>query len=186
MTLAESLFSILLALPISPRDQFTESFDEHMARLRTVAEAIAAVADRAACHEQPAPCRRIISDRFIAAGVLTSQAKHESAFRADVQSGCCRPLECDRGRAMGLWQLHRAPTETEEQWRGYAGLTRQSLESGAWRAIRLFADGSSRGGLQCGFSRLATGALVCWPGYGKDREREALRVAGILRSEVTE
>jgi hypothetical protein len=38
--------------------------------------------------------------------VVLSVAFWESAFRVDVDSGQCKPPECDNGHAFTLWQLH--------------------------------------------------------------------------------
>lgn len=59
-------------------------------------------------------------DKEEAALVLTVGA-HESGFSYRIHTGGCRPLECDRGRAIGLFQTHRN-SRTEEQWRGLGGL----------------------------------------------------------------
>ena len=181
-----AILAILLSFQPSSREQLPESPEGRESRLGVVAQAIESVANRAACHEQPDPCRTVVSDRHLAAAVLIVQARRESALRHDVQVGQCRPHECDRGRAKGTWQLHRAPTETVEQWRGYASTELEDVTSAAWRTITLWAGGAYRGraqGLQlyCGFCRLA-GYGVCWSDYGVDRAAEALRVAARLRA----
>lgn len=98
-----AILSILLSLPVSPRDQLPELPVEREVRLTTVAAAIESTANKAACFEQPAPCRVVVGDRYLAASVLIVQARRESALRLDVQIGKCRPYECDRGRAVGPW-----------------------------------------------------------------------------------
>lgn len=180
-----AILSILLGLPISPRDQLPESFDEHLARMDTVATAIESVANRAACYQQEEPCKPVLADRFLAAAVLLVQGRRESAFRRDIQLGQCREHECDvyNGvhRARGTFQLHRAPTESLEQWQSYAGA---NLESAAWRTITLWSGGAHRRQgleLHCGFQRLAHGGRICWSDGGKDRAAEAVRVAARLR-----
>ena len=59
-------------------------------------------------------------DKEEAALVLTIGA-HESGLSYRIHTGRCRPLECDRGRAIGLFQTHRNG-RTEKQWLDLGGL----------------------------------------------------------------
>ncbi len=40
---------------------------------------------------------------------------HESGFSKRIIAGKCKPLECDRGRAKGAWQIHRN-TLNRDSW----------------------------------------------------------------------
>lgn len=182
MVLKSAILTWLIAQPVSKLDRHIESTEERMVRLDAVAQAVANVADRASCTDQPQPCRRIL-DRYAAAGVVLAQARRESSFRRDVQMGECRPAECDRGRAKGLWQIHQAPIESSEQWLSYASLDADDLEGAAWRTLTLWAGGAYSNGVltpKCGFSRLA-GLAVCGD-YGEQRAKEAAAVAAWLRN----
>lgn len=171
MTLSSAVLAILCQLQPSQRDSLAESYVSRVHRLNTVAAAIEAVANRVGCHEQTQPCHRIL-DRTLAAAVLVEQARRESEYRLDVQLGQCRPHECDRGRARSLWQIHWArQSEPLEQWLGYAGESRESVESAATRAVTLWSGGyySHRAQAECGFARLATGRGDCDWAEGLDR-----------------
>lgn len=61
------------------------------------------------------------------AALLMTVAAHESALSARIQRGECRPLECDRGRAWGLWQMHKN-TLNAEAW-GSTELSVQASEA---------------------------------------------------------
>lgn len=185
-----AILSILLGLPISLRDQLPESLDDHLVRMDTVATAIESAANRAACYQQGGPCKPVLADRFLAAAVLLVQGRRESAFRRDIQLGQCRAHECDRdrktgfARARGTFQLHRAPTESLEQWEQYAG---PDIQSAAWRIITLWSGGAHRRQgleLHCGFQRLAHGGRICWSDGGKDRAAETVRVAARIRGSL--
>lgn len=177
----EAILAVLMSFAASTRDQVYELPMEREARLRVVAKAIESASNRAACYQQDAKCRAIIGDRYVAAAVLVVQAHRESALRADVQRGQCRASECDRGRAMGPWQLHHAPwRESREQWLAYG--TDEGLEAGAWRAITLWAGGSHGGTKpECGFARLA-GWGICWGDYGHDRAAQMRSIARRIRA----
>lgn len=141
MTLHSAILVILAQLQPSPRDTLPESYVARVHRLDTISSAIASVSDRVSCHEQPQPCHRML-DRVFAAAVLVEQARRESEYRLDVQLGQCRPHECDRGRARGLWQTHWAPqSEPRATWLGYAGESQDAADSTARRAIALWAGG---------------------------------------------
>lgn len=59
--------------------------------------------------------------------LLLTVAHHESAMSARIARGECRPLECDRGRAWGLFQQHRN-TFNSDAW-GSKDLRVQALEA---------------------------------------------------------
>lgn len=41
------------------------------------------------------------------AALLITIGWHESNFRIAIHEGLCLPWECDRGRARGVWQMHK-------------------------------------------------------------------------------
>lgn len=57
---------------------------------------------------------------------------HESAFRADVDAGRCRPGDCDAGHALCLAQIHPANDEERAEVTG----SRVGCFSVAWRRLR--------------------------------------------------
>lgn len=63
---------------------------------------------------------------------LAVTAAGESGLRRDVLGGACPEHECDRGRAIGAWQLHQPPTVPR-----WAIATCPTLEG----AIGLYATG---------------------------------------------
>jgi len=79
-----------------------ETEDQARARYATIAADVAAVAADPA---EP-PVFQGADGRTKTALVLLSVAFWESAFRVDVDSGKCKPPECDNGHAFTLWQLH--------------------------------------------------------------------------------
>lgn len=63
------------------------------------------------------------------AALVLTIAAHESALRARIARGECKPLECDGGRAWGLYQSHKN-TRNAEAW-GSPDLKLQTLEAAA-------------------------------------------------------
>jgi 5-enolpyruvylshikimate-3-phosphate synthase len=175
------ILAILLSFGVSKKDQLPETNQERRERLEVVAVAIEETANRAACFQRE-NCKPIIGDRYLAAAVLIVQARNESAFRYDVQVAQCRMRECDRGRARGLWQLHRNGVPVED-WENYAGLERENVASGAWQTIKLWAGGSWWGGKtsrpECGFARLA--GKMCTPDVSHSRADETIKLARKIR-----
>ena len=47
--------------------------------------------------------------------LMVAIAENESRLSQRIADGRCKPLECDRGRAKGLWQLHRN-TLNRDSW----------------------------------------------------------------------
>ena len=114
----ETLLLILLSFPVSKYDS-TESSSARRERLEVVSRAIVDAAQ---------------GDRGKVA-FLTTQAKYESALRADVQRCECPRNQCDAGRAHGLWQLHLVPALGDEAWAGWCGTSYEAVYSGARRVL---------------------------------------------------
>jgi hypothetical protein len=49
------------------------------------------------------------------ARLMVTIAENESRLSQRIADGKCRPLECDRGKAKGMWQLHRN-TLNRDSW----------------------------------------------------------------------
>jgi len=47
--------------------------------------------------------------------LMVAIAENESRLSQRIADGHCKPLECDRGRAKGLWQIHRN-TLNRDSW----------------------------------------------------------------------
>lgn len=70
--------------------------------------------------------------------LMKAIAIEESGLLQRIADGHCKPHECDRGRARGLWQLHRNSIN-REQWAKQDGdielqahLASDQLERGYW------------------------------------------------------
>lgn len=88
------------------------------AQLYTVARAVASVA----------------RTREEAAFLLTL-GHHESGFSFRVHFGICRQFECDHGRALSPWQMHRNG-RTEDEWHGFVGLSLDATRGAAAAALQ--------------------------------------------------
>jgi hypothetical protein len=151
-----SILAILLAFPVSKYDA-QESIEDRTARLDVVAQAIEDVAR---------------GDRLKAAFLVT-QARHESAFRRDVQMCQCPPLHCDRGLAHSIWQLHRVPSLPVEVWHGYCGLDLESVRAAAERSAWPYDPRR----LENSFARLGGLGVPVTIGWVVKRAAEARQIA---------
>jgi hypothetical protein len=103
-TVQQNLETYLKTRPISRYDS-NESIDERNVRLEVLAQAIATEAG---------------GNRLLAAE-LAIQAVAESGLRRDVAECRCPTIQCDEGKALGYWQLHRVksdPADVRDLWCG--------------------------------------------------------------------
>ncbi|HZU82490.1 MAG TPA: hypothetical protein VE987_06225 [Polyangiaceae bacterium] len=96
------LLTAMLAWMPTKNQKARETADAALARYQSIASDVATVALDPA---EP-PLFKGADGRTKTALVLLSVAWWESAFRPDVDSGNCKPPECDNGHAFTLWQLH--------------------------------------------------------------------------------
>ena len=176
------------------------------ATLLTLAVFAAAMAIATRCHAEPRLVERLIAaQRSLAsrteqavdarelaeaiasipkvsaqwAALVLTVAAHESALRARIARGECRPLECDGGRAWGLYQGHRNALNAEA-W-GSPDLRVQTLE--AARALR--SAFYQCGGLQPGWVARTLSAYAghrcdaSWRGLDRRLLTHALIVRGL-------
>lgn len=115
-TLAQWVLAALLALPVSKADREVDPSVKR-AQLETIATAIATASSETTGWPG--------SNRELAAFLVTI-ARYESALAMHIHAGNCRPWECDRGRARGLYQLHAHRSFPEDQWQRAAGLDAES------------------------------------------------------------
>lgn len=99
-----AILAYLLAQPWHVTDA-AETAEGRTARLSVLADAIATAGGR----------------RPEIAWALAVTAVGESGLRRDVLGGACPEHECDRGRAIGAWQLHRPPAVPRCEWLTWAG-----------------------------------------------------------------
>jgi hypothetical protein len=173
-----AILAILLRFHAHAGDKH-EPFEDRTARFTTMASAIEQVANHAACFEEVG-CKAIVSDRFIAAGVLIAQTYYETALRRRIWEGDCPKFQCDMGLARGPWQHHQRGTDTDEFWKAFAGLEESNFVQGATRTIHMWAGGANNGDYGCGFARLA--GMQCAEGYDMKRVKMATALASQLRS----
>jgi hypothetical protein len=99
--------------------------------------------------------------------LLLAVAENESRLSQRIADGRCKPLECDRGKARGLWQIH-ANALNREQWSKQDGdlelqakLASEQLKRAYWTCARsgvpwLQGTLNAYAGRRCGDSS--------WPG----------------------
>jgi hypothetical protein len=138
-----TLKSLLVALSLLPTYREDTAAPEKSAQLAAMSTAIHAAAktpDEAA--------------------FLIACGRYETAFSLRIHAGQCRPLECDRGRARGPWQVHRNSAMSDAQWdrmHGVENIDEQALVAASrarWALRQCPADrvrGAFRvlGGLGC-------------------------------------
>lgn len=125
MTLTSYLLAAIAALPVFHEDVGADLVATKQDQAEMIAGAIAHSVEGA----QGWPG----TERELAALMLTV-AWHETRLSLRIHDGRCRPLECDRGRARGLWQLHVHRSLPKERWLRVAGLNRESTDNAAHEA----------------------------------------------------
>lgn len=95
---AASILAALQGLPVFREDVTLK--EEKRAQLEIIAPAIAEASR---------------GDRFIAA-LLVAIGNSETHWSLRIWRNECHALECDRGRARGLWQNHRSNLMSDNQW----------------------------------------------------------------------
>lgn len=107
----------------------------------------------------------------------------ESNFMGRVQAGQCKKYECDPNkfgavRAASYWQIHKAPNQTEEEWKKYIGLHLTNVTAAAWRACTLLGGYlHSCGSLSGAFGKYASGSS-CWNPWTTGRADKVYKTLG--------
>lgn len=117
MSLSAAVLAALLTLPTYAEDTGPELAGAKLAQLTAVADAVA----------EASAAQRIATSRDWAA-LVVAIGFHESGFSLRIHDGHCRPLECDRGRARGPWQLHRY-AEAVTWWDQMQGVDNVELQA---------------------------------------------------------
>lgn len=126
MSLTTYLLTAIASLPT-----YHEDVGDHLVeQKRAQAQMIATAIDEAVEQVQD---RWPDSKRELAA-LMLAVAWHETRLSLRIHDGRCKPLECDRGRARGLWQLHVHRSLPRERWLTVAGLTEAATKSAAREA----------------------------------------------------
>jgi len=99
--------ALLIAIGLLPVFHEDKADDRKGAQLVTVAAAV---------HEAAREQKRWPGTRRELELLLFTIGWHESAFSLRIGEGRCKPHECDRGRAAGHWQMHRATSSSEAAW----------------------------------------------------------------------
>lgn len=121
-----------LLLAISSLPTFHEDVGESfVSKKRTQAEVIAQ-----AISEVSETTRGWPGTKRELASLLLTVAWHETRLSLRIHDGLCKPYECDRGRARGLWQLQVHRSLPKERWLELAGLDLDSTRSAAEEAAK--------------------------------------------------
>jgi hypothetical protein len=150
-----------------------------MEQPRTKFDAAEPTEDRAARMTVIARATDIVShgDRLLA-GFLLEQMRAESAFSRDVQMCQCAKYACDNGRAHGLPQLHRAPSQSVETWWSYCGTDSISVISSLQRTRNWYDPRH----LSCSFAAMGGKLVECKASWATKREERARAIARRLSS----
>lgn len=125
MSLTTYLLTAIASLPT-----FHEDVGEHYAeQKREQAQMIATAIDQAVQQNGDWPDGR----RELATLMLTV-AWHETRLSLRIHDGRCKPLECDRGKARGLWQLQAHRSLPKERWLRVAGFNPEATRTAAREA----------------------------------------------------
>lgn len=131
MSLTTYLLTAIAALPT-----YKEDVGEHLAvQKHDQAQMIATAIDQAVEETRGWP-----GSKRELASLMLAIAWHETRLSLRIHDGRCKPYECDRGRARGLWQLHAHRSLPRERWLKVAGLnpefTRNAASEAALALVR--------------------------------------------------
>ncbi|HYO94086.1 MAG TPA: hypothetical protein VER33_06215 [Polyangiaceae bacterium] len=128
MSLTAYLLTAIASLPTYREDIGPEFAEQKLQQSQMVAEAINEAVDGA---ENWSGTRREL------ATLMLTVAWHETRLSLRIHDGRCKPLECDRGRARGLWQLQVQRSLPREQWLKVAGFEPEPTRIAAREAVKM-------------------------------------------------
>lgn len=132
MSLTTYLLMAISSLPTFHEDVGEQFSAQKRAQAELIANAISSAAESA--RGWPGSKREL-------ATLLLTVAWHETRLSLRIHDGRCKPYECDRGKARGLWQLHSHASLPRERWLTVAGLDEQSTLIGASEAAQALIRG---------------------------------------------
>lgn len=134
MSLSDLILSALLSLAPYKEDIGPEFAEAKRAQLTAVAQAVASASEQG------------ITSRTEWAALVVAVGYEESSFSLRIMDCRCKPLECDRGRARGGWQVHRYAEAIPlwDQMHGLANIDAQARVASA-RLRRGFYTCKGRG-----------------------------------------
>lgn len=168
------------ALTFSAWHGDTETEEERLLRLRTIAEAINIATQNAVCMKDAPPLPELPGNGATAktacmplwrgtprelAFLLLTQAYFETHLAKHVHEGKCRVNlgECDGGKATSLWQLQAGGHLAREKWEKLSGTTLAATTHAALEASRALARGRNYcGNVRGAISLYATGRTCRW------------------------
>jgi hypothetical protein len=113
MTLAQAVFVLLNALPRHYTDKNEVGRSE---RLQSLSVSIAVGTEYVIEHKQ-------FGDTATLAAAVVYFGNIESHYAYRIHAGFCKSWECDKGKAVGPWQLQRRDGWSDEYWLSLHGMT---------------------------------------------------------------
>jgi hypothetical protein len=107
MTLAQAIFIILNALPRHYTDKNEVGRSE---RLQSLSVSIAEGTERVIEN-------KLFGDTATLAAAVVYFGNVESHYAYRIHAGFCKSWECDKGKAVGPWQIQKVDSWTDEYWR---------------------------------------------------------------------
>lgn len=182
--LTKLVLAVSLTFPIYKEDVQDPRKPE---QLEVVSEAVATNATEQA-NRWPGTLEELIA-------VTLAIGYHETRYSLRIHAGDCKPWECDRGRARGLWQMHQSAVQNHDRdvWLALPGLDRASTNLAAQQAIwRIIRSRRSCGSLERRGGDWILMTVRHYAGRGcvgrlkgeEERVRTVKRVLGILTEAV--
>jgi len=136
-TIAPILLTMLIGLQPFHADK--EQPEARRTRLAMVASSIEKAVDRATCKGDFAldTCIPIFKGQpeELAVGLFTL-GKFETHYSRHVHEGRCKPWECDHGKAVGVFQVHKNKIVPIEEWKASVGTSQEANDASAWAAAK--------------------------------------------------
>lgn len=168
-TISTIIFAMLITLQPFHHDK--ETPEARRARLEVVATSIEKAVDRATCKGDYAleTCIPIFKGRpeELAVGLFTI-GKFETHYAKHVHEGKCHRWECDNGKAVGVFQVHKSKVVPFDEWNSSIGTSQEANDASAWAATKIWVRSLGCGTIDRAFagymsshcSALVSGALT--------------------------
>lgn len=177
------VIDLLTTLPVSCYD--TETPDERLVRLNTIASAIEKAAAKSVCEgvDENNPCTPIFrgskNEMLI---LLVTIGFWESRYSQNVHEGKCKPWECDpmvqkdsQGRTIKIthrsrtnWQLQYNDS-IKNEWPNMVGTSQEATDLAAWASAKMLSKGYNSCGTIWGAISKYAGVKHCKWEKGKSR-----------------
>lgn len=161
-----------------------EPIEHRHSRLEVIANAIEKACNIVTCIDKSNECKPIYHDRAECAATLIVLGQIESGFAYHVHKNECKPHECDKGKAIGLWQTHKINAWNDEQWNSMKGDSLEATTATALYTAKLIAGGVGQCGTLAGSISRYNNGRRCDAYLFESTAKRAQQIASNIRIKI--